>query len=76
MSGELVPRTRAALLSGIAALERRRDGPPRDLWRAALRLEHIILADVLSPAEERKSWREWSSPRRRFVGGSSPRSRP
>jgi hypothetical protein len=52
MNSELATRFQARLLSGIAAFEERRGGGLRDLWRAALDLEHVILSDLLDEEEE------------------------
>jgi hypothetical protein len=52
MRDDLRGRFRTALDSGIDGLETRRRERPRELWRAALRLEHVILSDVLTAEEE------------------------
>jgi hypothetical protein len=52
MSDDLVFRFRDALLSGISALEAAGQQPLRDLWRAALGLEHVVLSDLLTEEEE------------------------
>jgi len=52
MSDPTVHKFRAALAAGIDELVLRKEGRPRELWRAALRLEHVILSDILTPEEE------------------------
>ncbi len=49
----IITRVRDALLSGVDRLEAQQRQPVRDLWRAALGLEHVIQSDLLAPAEER-----------------------
>jgi len=62
---EIVGRWTQGLLEGIARLEaaaRPTEGadrpPARDLWRAALDLEHLLLCDLLTAAEEETVLRE------------------
>lgn len=52
MTDGMVARHGTALRSIIDCMEARREGAPRDLWRAALALEHVVLSDLLSPEEE------------------------
>jgi hypothetical protein len=52
MAENLIARYRAALSAGIANLEDNRDRRARELWRAALQMEHLLLADLLMSAEE------------------------
>jgi len=46
------------LTEAIDELERRRSAPRRELWRAALAVEHLVLADLLAPEEEREVFEE------------------
>ena len=65
MTDDMMERFRAALLSGINNLEAQRESSLRDLWRAALDLEHVILSDVLTQQEEQKVFAALTADRRR-----------
>lgn len=66
MGNGITSRVCSALVSGIGEIEAERRSPQRDLWRAALRLEHVILSDLLTDEEQEATLSGMEPGRRRI----------
>lgn len=51
MTRDLLAAFGSRLIEAIGRMEALRHGAPRDLWRAALEVEHLVLSDVLDRGE-------------------------